>query len=95
MACFPLDLLRTRILANPSSSAGMVSTLRSILRNEGFLALYGGCLPALMSVGPSGAVFYGVYDVLKVSSDCQSGVMHLLCAVCTKCNKRDCSAPYL
>ena len=67
ITCFPLDLLRTRILADPSSSAGIAATLRSILRTEGFTALYGGCLPALMSVAPSGAVFYGVYDLLKVS----------------------------
>ena len=69
ITCFPLDLLRTRILADPSNSAGIAATLRSILRAEGFTALYGGCLPALMSVGPSGAVFYGVYDLLKVSAN--------------------------
>lgn len=66
MVCFPLDLLRTRILADRSNRAGILGTLRNVVRNEGFRALYGGCLPALMSVGPSGAVFYGVYDLLKV-----------------------------
>ena len=66
MTCFPLDLLRTRILANPGSHAGVLSTARQIVRAEGLPALYYGCLPALISVAPSGAVFYGVYDVLKV-----------------------------
>ena len=69
MLCFPLDLIRTRILAEPSASAGFVLILRGVLRNEGFRALYGGCLPALMSVAPSGAVFYGVYDMLKVPAN--------------------------
>jgi hypothetical protein len=33
---------------------------------QGFGALYAGVLPALISVAPSGAVFYGTYDLLKV-----------------------------
>lgn len=35
---------------------------------QGFGALYAGVLPALISVAPSGAVFYGTYDLLKVPS---------------------------
>ena len=66
ITCFPLDLLRTRILADPTRHAGVVDTLRLILRVEGPAALYAGCLPALISVAPSNAVFYGVYDLLKV-----------------------------
>lgn len=84
MACFPLDLLRTRILADRSSSAGILETLRGILRNEGFGALYGGCLPALMSVGPSGAVFYGVYDLLKVTASRLCLVVWLCAALCVE-----------
>ena len=33
---------------------------------QGFGALYAGVLPALISVAPSGAVFYGTYDLMKV-----------------------------
>ena len=64
--CFPLDLLRTRILADRTRQAGVIETLRLILRTEGPTALYQGCLPAVISVAPSNAVFFGVYDLLKV-----------------------------
>jgi hypothetical protein len=37
---------------------------------QGFGALYAGVLPALISVAPSGAVFYGTYDLLKVLASC-------------------------
>lgn len=69
LTCFPLDVVRTRIMAAPQGASPPPLTLmRSIARNEGLGALYSGCLPALISVAPSGAVFYGTYDVLKVHS---------------------------
>ena len=40
--------------------------LARIVQMEGFGALYVGVLPAICSMAPSGAVFYGVYDLLKV-----------------------------
>lgn len=68
LTCFPLDVARTRILAAPhGSSLGLLALMRSIARSEGVGGLYSGVLPALISVAPSGAVFYGTYDVLKVS----------------------------
>eukprot|EP00803_Ostreobium_quekettii_P005424 evm.model.scf_298.13 EVM.evm.TU.scf_298.13 scf_298:85022-89034(-) len=66
ITCFPLDTLRTRILAG-SSYRGLGHALTSIVRNEGFPALYQGCIPALVSMAPSCAVFYGLYDLLKWS----------------------------
>lgn len=39
----------------------------SIIKSEGIGALYAGCLPALISIVPSGAVFYGLFDLLKDS----------------------------
>ena len=45
ITCFPLDLLRTRILADRTRQAGVIETLRLILRTEGPTALYQG-LPA-------------------------------------------------
>mmetsp|Transcript_14880 Transcript_14880/g.44931 ORF Transcript_14880/g.44931 Transcript_14880/m.44931 type:complete len:473 (+) Transcript_14880:269-1687(+) len=66
LTCFPLDVARTRILAAPhGSSPGLLALIRSIARTEGIGGLYSGVLPALISVAPSGAVFYGTYDVLK------------------------------
>ena len=69
LTCFPLDVVRTRILAAPrGSSPPPLRMMRSIAAAEGLGGLYAGCLPALISVAPSGAVFYGTYDVLKVAA---------------------------
>jgi len=38
-----------------------------MIRNEGFLSLYKGLTPALISMGPASAVFYAIYDILKSS----------------------------
>ncbi|EFJ51829.1 hypothetical protein VOLCADRAFT_103320 [Volvox carteri f. nagariensis] len=67
-------------VAGPRYGSGPFSTLAGILRNEGAAALYSdagrrgtfnglianwGCLPAVIGMAPAGAVFYGVYDLLK------------------------------
>lgn len=44
---------------------GALSTLAHIIRAEGPLALYSGVIPALVSIGPSNAVFYATYDALR------------------------------
>lgn len=79
VTCFPLDVIRTRVLAthhhrhhhrthaHTHAREGVVAMTRSIIRNEGVGALYAGSLPALLSIVPSGAVFYGLFDLLKDS----------------------------
>ena len=70
LTCFPLDVLRTRIMAPGGglpSGAKLATALIRIVQAEGVGALYIGVLPAICSMAPSGAVFYGVYDLLKVS----------------------------
>lgn len=47
--------------------------LQAILQKESFASLYVGCLPAVLSTATSGAIFYGVYDILKER--------HLRCAL--------------
>lgn len=74
VTCFPLDVIRTRVLATHHHAhhahqpqQGVVAMTRAIVRNEGVGALYAGSLPALLSIVPSGAVFYGLFDLLKDS----------------------------
>jgi hypothetical protein len=68
MACFPLDVVRMRLMAPGGHKyGGMIATLRGITRCEGWHALYAGCLPAVIGMAPAGAVYYGVYDNLKTS----------------------------
>ncbi|XP_058217860.1 probable mitochondrial adenine nucleotide transporter BTL3 [Rhododendron vialii] len=66
MLCLPLDTIRTKLVA-PGGEAlgGVVGAFRNVILTEGFFSLYKGLLPSIMSVAPSGAVFYGVYDILK------------------------------
>ncbi|CAN6457091.1 unnamed protein product [Victoria cruziana] len=66
--CLPLDTIRTRLLA-PGGEAlgGVVGCVTHMVRNEGLLSLYKGLTPALLSMGPASAVFYGIYDILKAS----------------------------
>lgn len=67
VTCFPLDVLRTRVMG-PTGHAygGVINTFRQLVQKEGLGSLYVGLLPAVISMAPAGAVFYGVYDLLKV-----------------------------
>lgn len=64
--CLPLDTVRTRLVA-PGGEAlgGVIGAFRHVVQTEGFFSLYKGLLPSILSMAPSGAVFYGVYDILK------------------------------
>eukprot|EP01018_Ginkgo_biloba_P000974 Gb_11890 [translate_table: standard] len=66
--CLPMDTIRTRMVA-PGGEAlgGVIGACRHMIQTEGFFSLYKGLLPAIISMAPSGAVFYGIYDILKTS----------------------------
>ncbi|KAG6396411.1 hypothetical protein SASPL_142560 [Salvia splendens] len=61
-----LQLIRTRLVA-PGGEVlgGVIGAFRHVIQNEGVRSLYKGSLPSILSMAPSGAVFYGVYDILK------------------------------
>ncbi|XP_062099584.1 probable mitochondrial adenine nucleotide transporter BTL3 [Humulus lupulus] len=66
--CLPMDTIRTRMVA-PGGEAlgGVIDTFRHMIQTEGFFSLYKGLGPSIVSMAPSGAVFYGVYDILKTA----------------------------
>ena len=66
--CFPLDMIRTRLLVEGGYAryGGFRNAVVDIFKSEGPKAFYIGITPALISLGMSGAVFYGVYDMLKL-----------------------------
>ena len=68
VTCFPLDVMRTRVMG-PGGHVygGVISTFSNLLQKEGVSSMYVGLLPAVISMAPAGAVFYGVYDLLKVT----------------------------
>lgn len=64
--CIPMDTIRTVMVA-PGGEAlgGLVGAFNHMIHTEGFFSLYKGLVPSIISMAPSGAVFYGVYDILK------------------------------
>lgn len=44
---------------------GVIGTFRHLVNTEGFFSLYKGLVPSIVAMAPSGAVFYGIYDILK------------------------------
>lgn len=46
---------------------GVIGTCRHMVQTEGFFSLYKGLVPSVVAMAPSGAVFYGVYDILKAA----------------------------
>lgn len=64
--CLPLDTVRTNLVAQGGEAlGGVVGAFCHVIRTEGFFALYKGLVPSILSMAPSAAVFYGVYDILK------------------------------
>ncbi|MFS7947303.1 putative mitochondrial carrier protein [Helianthus anomalus] len=64
--CLPLDTIRTKLVAPGGESlGGVIGAFRHIIETEGFFSLYKGLVPSILSMAPSSAVFYGVYDILK------------------------------
>lgn len=96
MTCFPLDVLRTRMMS-PAHAQTVGQTLWHMIAHEGLGSFYTGCSPALMSMAMGGAVFYGTYDWLKSTWLLRRGqdpcalllvstcVMHLSCLTCFDC----------
>ncbi|XP_057746019.1 probable mitochondrial adenine nucleotide transporter BTL3 [Arachis stenosperma] len=66
LLCLPMDTIRTVMVA-PGGEAlgGVIGAFRHMIKTEGFFSLYKGLVPSIVSMAPSGAVFYGVYDILK------------------------------
>ncbi|XVE83138.1 hypothetical protein DITRI_Ditri16bG0063400 [Diplodiscus trichospermus] len=66
LLCLPMDTVRTVMVA-PGGEAlgGLIGAFRHMIQTEGFFSLYKGLVPSIISMAPSGAVFYGVYDILK------------------------------
>ncbi|XP_024527762.1 mitochondrial substrate carrier family protein B [Selaginella moellendorffii] len=63
---YPLDLVRTRLAAQTTSKhyTGIYHAISTIHQQESFLGLYKGLWPTLLSVGPTIAINFCVYETL-------------------------------
>lgn len=76
---FPLDVVRKRLqVQGPHLQEYVLSTIpsyakynsvlgcmRRIVQTEGFFALYKGIVPGLLKAGPSGAVYFLMFELAK------------------------------
>ncbi|VVA95711.1 unnamed protein product [Arabis nemorensis] len=66
--CLPLDTIRTKLVARGGEALGGIGgAFKYMIQTEGLLSLYKGLVPSIASMALSGAVFYGMYDILKSS----------------------------
>jgi hypothetical protein len=66
-ACYPLDLVRTRLTVQPNGAGAgaIVQTLLQVCREEGVLGLYRGLLVSLAVSVPNLAIGFSVYGSMK------------------------------
>jgi len=68
IACYPLDLVRTRLtteLPGQEYYKGITDAFAKIIKGEGILGLYAGLGPTLFVAVPNMAISYTVYGTLK------------------------------
>ncbi|KAL6071773.1 Solute carrier family 25 (Mitochondrial carrier protein), member 16 [Balamuthia mandrillaris] len=69
VATYPLDLIRTRLSADSTSSSikyrGIWHAYSHILRSEGFLATYKGITATIMGIAPYVGLNFATYELLK------------------------------
>ena len=61
----PLDVCKTRLMTSPEKYHGVVSTLRTIVDEEGARALLKGIEPRVFWIGIGGFVYFGAYESAK------------------------------
>ena len=77
---YPHEVVRTRLRQAPVDASGRVkytglwSCFRTVFKEEGVAALYGGLVPHMLRVVPSAAIMFGVYEGMLRALGENSGV---------------------
>jgi len=76
LTCFPMDVLRTRLLTTGGKAkyGGLIQCVKTMYAQEGLSTFYRGITPALVSMAPNAAVYYTIYDGLKLRRIAQLNV---------------------
>lgn len=59
--------MKTRMQLQVGNSPGMLSTLRSVAREEGLRGLYGGVTPRALKAAPACAIVLASYECMKLA----------------------------
>jgi solute carrier family 25 2-oxodicarboxylate transporter 21 len=65
LTMYPLDLVKTRSQLSLTASPSLFSTFGSIIKQEGFGALYRGILPPILVEAPKRAIKFGANEKYK------------------------------
>ncbi|BAM81075.1 hypothetical protein, conserved [Cyanidioschyzon merolae strain 10D] len=65
--CYPLEVSKTLLTAEPGRYRGVFGTLRSLVRERGFQALYRGLVPTMIAMFPYVGLEFMVYEQLKIT----------------------------
>ncbi|KIY44767.1 mitochondrial NAD transporter [Fistulina hepatica ATCC 64428] len=70
IATCPLDVVKTKLQAQRAVQGqhgyeGIVDTVRSIIKHDGFRGLYRGLGPTILGYLPTWAIYFAVYDAIK------------------------------
>ncbi|KNH08273.1 mitochondrial carrier protein [Perkinsela sp. CCAP 1560/4] len=63
--CFPLDVVRTRLMSPQSNYNGIINTLCRITKEEGKAGLYKGLTPTILQRIPDLCIHFSVYETSK------------------------------
>lgn len=62
---YPLDLARARMAVTNSDKIRLTNTLKTLVTQDGYLALYRGCLPSMLGIVPYAGVTFFTYETSK------------------------------
>lgn len=62
---YPLDLARARMAVSKSDKVRLIDIFKTVVINDGYLALYRGCLPSIIGIIPYAGVTFFTYETAK------------------------------
>lgn len=62
---YPLDLARARMAVTESDKPRLIDVFRLVVKQDGFFALYRGCLPSMIGIIPYAGTTFFTYETAK------------------------------
>lgn len=62
---YPLDLARARMAVTNCEKIKLIDVFKNLVKNDGYMALYRGCLPSVIGIVPYAGVTFFTYETAK------------------------------